>query len=865
MAPGPSKARGMQPTVKEGMGSHFSSPTKKRNSKRKTQTQAFVSFDHEAKKRKLQAELDSLQAMEGSLPVSSNPFVSEKQSKPKPKGPIKPVSTDFFGGSQAVNHGDYLFPELEDTAGSTPTVENKKRRTAPNQAAYNLHSKWTRLIPSLVDDFLEYSKVTIGKIVTTAPFTLKSRCLHPLSCQYKSRKIICLYFDHFKNITVTSCNCDSTNQILVRNGLFPTSPSQTRFSVSIALLDFYATLFETSCEANERYKDPFRRSLGYAIQWLDVLRVEIENRVQVSLKVADQAITAEKVKRQKPTEERGSDIKLKASSKREECSRELRQLCPACFGGEVFGTSLLDGGDFQICTDGNFHHKRLKSGGENVPFHSPAHIIPKEYVDRIGDLIINARKKTPKKRTSQVPDEAIDECEESYEAAEGDKKRNHAENRYSDMGWMSLICRHDIPLFFANIDTPGEQQKYAVALITWFSKFIPSHSTMTVLYDIGCVLDRSVQMYDILPESLKERVQFVTTAMHAYGHQWSCQLSYNPRLCKGLGLTDGEGVERTWSRLRKLIGIVRTSSHARRLWLTDRQLTAIAISHREDLGDWIKRRYHKGIKEKEERAQELVKQCNKSMTELDQQWNLQKTAQQSAPAHAPARLKKELNSVLTLQSELEAVENAIQTKVDALFASLRIPETYPSLNGVNLEFIQALIQARDLKANIRKRANESFFEYDRLDQAVGGKANPLGTKLHQHTRKAISKRAPALLRAIRKYNSCCETMERLYNPESNLPLPTPLPTKLGDLRQNPSLLEDVCIVPTDEKPQPWLVDKNVRHGIQAMLKIHRCNEEKQRLVTEANNMCCWFGREIGCVELALHSPESNLHNTEKNF
>jgi hypothetical protein len=47
--------------------------------------------------------------------------------------------------------------------------------------------------------------------------------------------------------------------------------------------------------------------------------------------------------------------------------------------------------------------------------------------------------------------------------------------------------------------------------------------------------------------------------MHAYGHQWSCQLVYNPRLRKGLGLTDGEGVERLWSRLRKLIGITRSS------------------------------------------------------------------------------------------------------------------------------------------------------------------------------------------------------------------------------------------------------------------------------------------------------------------
>ena len=50
-----------------------------------------------------------------------------------------------------------------------------------------------------------------------------------------------------------------------------------------------------------------------------------------------------------------------------------------------------------------------------------------------------------------------------------------------------------------------------------------------------------------------------TTAMHAYGHQWSCQLIYNPRLKKGLGLTDGEGVERIWSRLRGLIGMERRS------------------------------------------------------------------------------------------------------------------------------------------------------------------------------------------------------------------------------------------------------------------------------------------------------------------
>ncbi|KAJ7882946.1 hypothetical protein B0H14DRAFT_2291550, partial [Mycena olivaceomarginata] len=53
------------------------------------------------------------------------------------------------------------------------------------------------------------------------------------------------------------------------------------------------------------------------------------------------------------------------------------------------------------------------------------------------------------------------------------------------------------------------------------------------------------------------RLAFVISAMHSYGNQWVCQLVYSPRLCRGIGLTDGEGVERYWSRVRKLIPITR--------------------------------------------------------------------------------------------------------------------------------------------------------------------------------------------------------------------------------------------------------------------------------------------------------------------
>jgi hypothetical protein len=198
---------------------------------------------------------------------------------------------------------------------------------------------------------------------------------------------------------------------------------------------------------------------------------------------------------------------------------------------------------------------------------------------------------------------------------------------------------------------------------------------------------------------------------------------------------------------------------------------------RDDLGDWIKRRLKKGIHEQGQKAKQILTTVTVSREELRRQWNLQKAAQMSVRsrrlhftltfalvtdsitqsfADAPARLKKQLDTVLTLQGDLDAVEKAIHTakltlsqsstpskstkilkglgemhdelsdKVEELYISLNIQESYPDLLGVGLDFVRTLLMARDLKINIRKRAIGSFFEWDRLDQAVGGRSNPLG-------------------------------------------------------------------------------------------------------------------------------------------
>ena len=147
--------------------------------------------------------------------------------------------------------------------------------------------------------------------------------------------------------------------------------------------------------------------------------------------------------------------------------------------------------------DGNFHHRHRRSASASPPFYNPAYFLSKHQVDATGTHIKKQRKTPLKARKGPVPDEAIDSCESSYEVADG-KKQKTSMDSFDDTGLMALICRHDIPLFFANINSPGEQQKYAVALLVHLFTLLPLQATVVGLYDVGCVLDRSISLVSVL-------------------------------------------------------------------------------------------------------------------------------------------------------------------------------------------------------------------------------------------------------------------------------------------------------------------------------------------------------------------------------
>lgn len=236
------------------------------------------------------------------------------------------------------------------------------------------------------------------------------------------------------------------------------------------------------------------------MQWFDILQIEVERQLESLLQQCRDRVAEFKTSfpaskiisdRQQPPEQAPSPPVLH----RNRCSPLLVQRCPACFGGVLYGKPTDDGGDIHIMTDGNFHHRHRRSAGDCPRFYNPTYFLPKDFVDEVGRRIDSQHKRPPKARKLIVPDEAIDLCENAYEAADG-KKQKAAMDSFDDMGVMALICRHDIPLFFANIDSPGEQQKYSVALLQHLFSLLPPQATVVALYDVGCVLARSLSKVD---------------------------------------------------------------------------------------------------------------------------------------------------------------------------------------------------------------------------------------------------------------------------------------------------------------------------------------------------------------------------------
>jgi hypothetical protein len=157
-----------------GLGSHFTSPLKKRDKKK---SNVFVRAPLQEMKRKhLLAKLALLR---------EPPASSSSQSLP-----ITPDDGEMVDGTLEAEDPPLRDQDMADIAIEAPQT---RRRIVPNAAGIRLYAKWTELLPHLVDPFLAYIASSTGSRIVPVGNDLHSECGQ--MCVKSSTQILCLYFD----------------------------------------------------------------------------------------------------------------------------------------------------------------------------------------------------------------------------------------------------------------------------------------------------------------------------------------------------------------------------------------------------------------------------------------------------------------------------------------------------------------------------------------------------------------------------------------------------------------------------------------------------------------------------------------------
>ncbi|KAF7345951.1 hypothetical protein MVEN_01617500 [Mycena venus] len=561
--------------------------------------------------------------------------------------------------------------------------------------------------------------------------------------------------------------------------------------------------------------------------------------------------------------------------------------CPACFGGLEHDPSQQV--DIEVCLDACFTQMRWHKNGGRDPTrtHPETHFVAEETAQKMDKHVENLHPKSSKLKPKQarveeeevdgyeggmkVPRSMLNKCESSFKAA--DEKRESASTQFfDDTGVMALLCRHDRVLWLVNMRTPGEKQYYALSLLKTLFQHLPANIRVGVLYDIACQLHRSCVKFGFLGRYL-HRILFAVSVFHAFAHRWACQVIYHPLKCRGFGFTNGEGCERLWHSISKLIPYLRVSGYHHRLHTIDSQIEHADKASLGRLGMWlVRRKVHCDGKLRE--AWEELAACGVAEAVLREQWKKQ-VAAQTKPA--PRRSKTR---------GITAVEEVIAThkRVDALFQKMTVlqealvnPKSTPHVllyaeshvDGARAawqneqeklhDYYAARMNAKILKEWLRQRLRECKFELDLIERSF--RRTRSENQCNEHAGAAIKRREPTITSTVKQYNKLCAdiaTLIKARKAPADAVAPTPIPTReIYQLDVDNAIWQDIGL-DQDTEPVLWLSDNNVRSGIRAMLQKDHCEEEAPRLLRERRHMQIWFATEWEAVCETIKLSEGEL-------
>ncbi|EFP93136.2 uncharacterized protein PGTG_19152 [Puccinia graminis f. sp. tritici CRL 75-36-700-3] len=402
----------------------------------------------------------------------------------------------------------------------------------------------------------------------------------------RQRPVVLIDILSRKEAQVEFCHCQPDQVRLIQMGYIGATPKFPKTAFSIRLLQLHHILWKHCAIAMLPFSKAIDEFLDNNNPLILVPHNEDEFEESVSTrhwrKQLSRAVDAfrEMLKREKELVARVMNL---------EPLDQLADICPKCYGPQVVG-KREDEPDYILCMDGNFQHRRhLKASVE----HSNNIVTPSLFVQpcEVSEMEESlAQSQQPRQKM-----EHIDRCTEQHTAA-NDTRNGTTWKHCDDTGLFGMACRHDQMIRMINIVKSGEKSYFPLTMINHMVQITQENfgerKKLAFLYDIGCNIEKGIIRRNQFPfEMAHNLLKFGTSVFHAYVHEWTCQLRYNPRLNHGWGMSDGEGMERLWSHLSPLISQLRYSTKSHRLsaidlqeqWNRQRQMQLGAMENETEL------------------------------------------------------------------------------------------------------------------------------------------------------------------------------------------------------------------------------------------------------------------------------------------
>ncbi|KAL1687818.1 hypothetical protein GGG16DRAFT_61347 [Schizophyllum commune] len=810
------------------------------------------------------------------------------------------------------------------------------------------HARWVNeIIPDLLYPYMELRRAT-ANLRDPAPTYTTFNCGCGPACSHCSCRRGSL-----EEITVYYTECNGVAEQLIRCGLFPCAPLRPSFAVDLNILDFARLFYHQTapndtawCQATEaflsdrgyklQFTDNLRRRFANTMLWYSYLRQQVQLEVDKSVNLAHHAVnpswevsptpacgfTARKAS-SRTSDCAGEEESTPRAQRSQVCSAYLQRRCPACFGGKDKVTSSPDlpMPDVLVCVDACYtqKHNRMAYRDESLP-NSDTIVVDESIIDAMESHINGVRPRAPRpsKRSRGADDGAesddrieaglkvanstLELCEKSFKAANGAVIKGTTD-KHDVVSIMALVCRHDVALFVTNMRTAGEQQFYSLALIECLMQHLPRSWTVGILYDVACTLHSSCVKWGFLKRYL-DRLSWGVSVFHAYGHQYACQSIYHPRKCIGFGLTDGEGCERFWHSLSRLIAYLRVCGYHRRNFTIDSQIATLTEEHLLRLGDWQQRKFKNCALLRAEAEKDLLA-SGWSVPDLQKQWDDQvRTSTAPLARQSKTQGKKAVEEALRLHDKLDILMDRLtrledlsidddvtsavrsEARVHREQVKSELDQTRRALQGKLNElgqedtehlhalrsdkFTNARMNGLALLQRIHDKVVHRKHEMHRIARAVG-KQKSGKQRLADHTLAAIEGRDASIKSLIARYNQKVGEQEDLIQKRAAPPKAAALPrlprTGVFDLDVDSEIWFPLRARIEDDSGSPpaWLAKEDVRKGIQGMLNRQRCMEEETRLKHETRNLRTWFAEEWRAVHKLAETLNSFtvLHEVEQ--